>query len=367
MHILGIETSCDETGVAIYDSKANCLLADVLHSQIALHAQFGGVVPELASRDHIRKTVPLIYEALAHANLTVHDIDAVAYTAGPGLAGALLVGASIGQSLGFALNVPTIAVHHMEAHLFAIFLREQSSTCNVSKDGDDAQPLPRFPFLALLVSGGHTQLVLVEELGKYHLLGETLDDAAGEAFDKVAKILGLPYPGGAALSKLAQHGNSERFHFPRPMVQRSGLEFSFSGLKTFALNTLRAVEREEGRVDICAQSRADIARAFEDALVDTLVIKCRRALQQTQLKQLVLAGGVSANRALRVGLQRMVDKLGGITLHCPQPKFCTDNGAMVAYAGYQYLQRGWQNTTTAINIFPRWPLERERLQNQEQK
>lgn len=400
MNILGIETSCDETGVAIYavadsdvavDNAPNSgrLLANVLYSQIPLHAKFGGVVPELASRDHIRKTTPLIQETLAAANLNIRDINTIAYTAGPGLAGALLVGAGIGQSLGFALNVPTIAVHHMEAHLLAVFLEENI----VHNDGEPSAPTlqphsppqhPRFPFLALLVSGGHTQLVQVDNIGKYRLLGETLDDAAGEAFDKVAKILGLPYPGGAALSALAIKGNPLRFYFPRPMVNRPGLDFSFSGLKTFALNTLRnaatAAENKnlsrtlggkenKNTIDSAAsneldkgddangfeQTRADIARAFQDAIVDTLAIKCRRALQQTKLNQLVLAGGVSANQALREKLRQMTKKEGA-TLYCPHPKFCTDNGAMIAYAGYRYLLCGKQNIDHAINIFPRWKM-----------
>ena len=288
MRVLGIETSCDETGIAIYDDKAG-LLANQLYSQIKLHADYGGVVPELASRDHIRKTVPLIQAALKEANLTAKDIDAVAYTAGPGLVGALLVGATIGRSLAFAWDVPAIPVHHMEGHLLAPMLEEKT---------------PDFPFVALLVSGGHTQLISVTGIGEYTLLGESIDDAAGEAFDKTAKLLGLDYPGGPVLSKMAQQGVEGRFVFPRPMTDRPGLDFSFSGLKTFAANTIRQNDDSE-------QTRADIARAFEDAVVDTLAIKCRRALEQTGFKRLVMAGGVSANRTLRAKMAMIMEQLGG--------------------------------------------------------
>jgi N6-L-threonylcarbamoyladenine synthase len=276
MRVLGIETSCDETGIAIYDTE-NGLLANQLYSQVKLHADYGGVVPELASRDHVRKTLPLIKEALKEANLSAADIDGVAYTAGPGLVGALLVGATIGRSLAFAWNVPAIPVHHMEGHLLAPMLEDNP---------------PEFPFVALLVSGGHTQLISVTGIGEYTLLGESIDDAAGEAFDKTAKLLGLDYPGGPLLSKMAQQGVAGRFTFPRPMTDRPGLDFSFSGLKTFAANTIRGNEND-------AQTHADIARAFEDAVVDTLAIKCKRALEQTGFKRLVMAGGVSANRTLR--------------------------------------------------------------------
>lgn len=327
--ILGIETSCDETGVAIYDATQG-LIADVLYSQVAMHAQYGGVVPELASRDHIRKTIPLIKQALTQANKTLDDISAIAYTAGPGLIGALLVGATIGKTLGLALNKPTIAVNHMEAHLLAIFLENHQ---------------PHFPFITLLVSGGHTQLVQVDAIGKYTLLGETLDDASGEAFDKVAKIIGIPYPGGVALTKLAQHGNPQRFRFPRPMTQRKGLDFSFSGLKTFALNTFNATDKTE-------QDKCDIAYAFQDAITDTLVIKCKRAIHQTKLNTLTLAGGVSANQELRRKLQILADK-ENIQLFCPQVKYCTDNGAMVAYAGYRRYLLSNIDSNLAINVFPR--------------
>lgn len=295
MRVLGIETSCDETGIAIYDDKAG-LLANQLYSQIKVHADYGGVVPELASRDHIRKTVPLIQAALKQANLTSADIDAVAYTAGPGLVGALMVGATVGRSLAFAWGVPAVAVHHMEGHLLAPMLEEKS---------------PEFPFVALLVSGGHTQLISVTGIGEYELLGESIDDAAGEAFDKTAKLLGLDYPGGPVLSRMAQQGTEGRFVFPRPMTDRPGLDFSFSGLKTFAANTIRENADDE-------QTRADIARAFEDAVVDTLAIKCKRALEQTGFKRLVMAGGVSANRTLRAKMEEVLKQRGGGVLCTPR-------------------------------------------------
>lgn len=332
MKILGIETSCDETGIAIYDDQ-NGLLANQLYSQIDLHADYGGVVPELASRDHIRKTVPLIKAALKESNLTPQDIDGVAYTAGPGLIGALLVGASIGRSLAYAWNVPAIAVHHMEGHLLAPMLEKNP---------------PDFPFIALLVSGGHTQLIKVTQIGHYQLLGESIDDAAGEAFDKTAKLLGLDYPGGAKLAKLAQSGNPNRFHFPRPMTDRPGLDFSFSGLKTFAANTVHQHQ------PLDEQTKADIARAFEDALVDTLVIKSKRALEQTGYKRLVIAGGVSANLTLRQRLAELMQKIHG-QVYYPRVEFCTDNGAMIAYAGMIHL-KAHQFAELAINVRPRWPL-----------
>jgi N6-L-threonylcarbamoyladenine synthase len=354
MYILGIETSCDETGVAIYDSEATCLRADVLYSQVEMHAKFGGIVPELASRDHIRKTLPLIQEVLNKAALKLQDLHAIAYTAGPGLVGALLVGATLGKSLGFALNIPTIPVHHMEAHLMAVFIEEISNNSNsTTTTTSKGEQHPQFPFLALLVSGGHTQLVHVEKFGSYQLLGETLDDAAGEAFDKVAKILGLGYPGGAALSALAIKGNPQRFHFPRPMINRPGLDFSFSGLKTFALNTLQATSQAKtsGTEKIAEQTRADIARAFEDAIVDTIAIKCKRALNQTGLRRLVLAGGVSSNQALRQKLHHMTKKEGA-ELYYPPPKFCTDNGAMIAYTGYCRLLLRQQAQDEAAALSP---------------
>jgi N6-L-threonylcarbamoyladenine synthase len=337
MRILGIETSCDETGVAIYDSERG-LLADRLYSQVALHAEYGGVVPELASRDHIRKTLPMITQTLALARLEGTDIDGVAYTAGPGLVGALMVGAAIARSLAYAWSVPAVAVHHMEGHLLAPML--------------ESEP-PGFPLVALLVSGGHTQLVKVEGIGRYQLLGESLDDAAGEAFDKTAKMLGLPYPGGPHVARLACQGNARRYRFPRPMTNRPGLDFSFSGLKTFTLNTIAAETRDGAPLD--EQTRADIAAAFEDAVVDTLALKCRRALQQTGLRQLVIAGGVSANVQLRRKLQAMCARLDSRVFYA-RPQFCTDNGAMIAYAGCQRLLAGEQQDL-GIAVRGRWPLE----------
>ncbi|MGG4663655.1 MULTISPECIES: tRNA (adenosine(37)-N6)-threonylcarbamoyltransferase complex transferase subunit TsaD [Providencia] len=331
MRVLGIETSCDETGIAIYDDELG-LLANQLYSQIKVHADYGGVVPELASRDHIRKTVPLIQAALKEANLTREDIDAVAYTAGPGLVGALMVGATVGRSLAFAWNVPAVAVHHMEGHLLAPMLEEKS---------------PEFPFVALLVSGGHTQLISVTGIGEYELLGESIDDAAGEAFDKTAKLLGLDYPGGPVLSRMAQQGTPGRFVFPRPMTDRPGLDFSFSGLKTFAANTIRENADDD-------QTRADIARAFEDAVVDTLAIKCKRALEQTGFKRLVMAGGVSANRALRAKMEEVLKQRGGEVFYA-RPEFCTDNGAMIALAGLIRL-KGGTTTGLGVTVRPRWPL-----------
>lgn len=309
MKVLGIETSCDETGVAIYDSEQG-LIANQLYTQIALHADYGGVVPELASRDHIRKTAPLIRAALKEADLTAEDIDGIAYTAGPGLVGALLVGATIARSLAFAWNVPAVSVHHMEGHLLAPML-------------ESPQNRPHFPFVALLVSGGHTQLVRVDGVGKYELLGESIDDAAGEAFDKTAKLLGLDYPGGAALSRLAEKGSAGRFTFPKPMTDRPGLDFSFSGLKTAAANTIRQTIKQKG--DLTEQTKADIAHAFQTAVVETLAIKCKRALQQTGYNTLVIAGGVSANKQLRHRLAQLMHALGGKVFY-PSPQFCTDNG-----------------------------------------
>ncbi|WP_409025826.1 tRNA (adenosine(37)-N6)-threonylcarbamoyltransferase complex transferase subunit TsaD [Gallibacterium anatis] len=331
MKVLGIESSCDETGVAIYDEEKG-LIANQLYTQISLHADYGGVVPELASRDHIRKTAPLIQATLQEADLQPEDIDGVAYTTGPGLAGALLVGAMIARSLAYAWNVPALGVHHMEGHLLAPMLEER---------------VPEFPFLALLVSGGHTQLIQVNGIGDYQLLGESIDDAAGEAFDKTAKLLGLDYPGGAALSRLAEQGNPNRFVFPRPMTDRPGLDFSFSGLKTFAANTVAQYPQDQ-------QTRCDIAYAFQAAVVDTLAIKCQRALTQTGLKRLVIAGGVSANKQLRQRLAALMKKLGGEVFY-PAPQFCTDNGAMIAYAGFLRLKAGEQ-TGLAVEVRPRWKM-----------
>ena len=336
MIVLGIETSCDETGVALYDSEKG-LLADVLYSQVKMHAEYGGVVPELASRDHVRKLLPLIKEVMQRADLTASQVDAIAYTAGPGLIGALMVGASTGRSLAMAWGVPAIGVHHMEGHLLAPMLEENP---------------PEFPFVALLVSGGHTQLVKVTAIGEYHLLGESLDDAAGEAFDKAAKMLGLDYPGGPLVARLAEQGDRTRFRFPRPMTDRPGLDFSFSGLKTFTLNTI-AKHTQDGVLD--QQTQADIAAAFEEAVVETLAIKCRRALQETGLKQLIIAGGVSANRRLRERLDAVVTKEKA-SLFYARPEFCTDNGAMIAYAGCQRLLAG-QSSGLVIEAKPRWSME----------
>jgi len=338
MRVLGIETSCDETGVAVYDSTEG-LLADRLFSQVDIHARFGGVVPELASRDHIRKALPLIHEVLQAANTPLSAIEGIAYTAGPGLVGALLVGASIGRALGMSLGIPTIGVHHMEGHLLAPML--------------ETHP-PEFPFVALLVSGGHTQLVQVDGIGRYTLLGESLDDAAGEAFDKVGKMLGLEYPGGPRVAALALEGTPGLYKFPRPMTNRPGLDFSFSGLKTFVRNTLADAAEAVAPEPVSRQAKADIAFAFEDAVVQTFIIKCRRALQQTGMKILVIAGGVSANLALRAGLQTMVEKERA-QLFYAQPRFCTDNGAMIAYAGCQRLVAG-ESDSLALDVKPRWPL-----------
>ncbi|KFN43488.1 tRNA (adenosine(37)-N6)-threonylcarbamoyltransferase complex transferase subunit TsaD [Arenimonas oryziterrae] len=331
MRVLGIETSCDETGVAVYDTETG-LRAHALYSQIALHAEYGGVVPELASRDHVRKLLPLIRQTLGEAGLDIADLDGVAYTAGPGLVGALMVGAAAGRALAWSLEVPAIGVHHMEGHLLAPLLEDPS-----------LQP----PFVALLVSGGHTQLVAVEAIGDYRLLGETLDDAAGEAFDKTAKLMGLPYPGGPELARLAESGRPGLFKFSRPMTDRPGLDFSFSGLKTQVLLAWQASDRSD-------QTRADIARGFEDAVVDTLAIKCERALKQSGARTLVIAGGVGANLRLRAKLQQMTGKLGGRACF-PRPAFCTDNGAMIAFAGALRLQSGQQADAT-VTVAPRWDM-----------
>ncbi|TRY12529.1 tRNA (adenosine(37)-N6)-threonylcarbamoyltransferase complex transferase subunit TsaD [Shewanella hanedai] len=332
MRVLGIETSCDETGIAVYDDELG-LLSHTLYSQVKLHADYGGVVPELASRDHVRKIVPLVKQALAEANCTFDDIDGVAYTKGPGLVGALLVGACMGRALAYSWDKPAIGVHHMEGHLLAPMLEDD---------------VPAFPFLALLVSGGHSMLVGVEGIGKYEVLGESVDDAAGEAFDKTAKLMGLDYPGGPRLSKLAAEGETGHYRFPRPMTDKPGLNFSFSGLKTFAANTI-AKEPDDH------QTRANIALAFEEAVVDTLSIKCRRALTQTGYQNLVIAGGVSANTRLRSSLAEMMTFLGG-KVYYPRGEFCTDNGAMIAYAGLQRLKAG-QMDDLGVKGVPRWPLD----------
>jgi len=336
MKVLGIETSCDETGVAVYetsdDGRAGALRAHALYSQIALHAEYGGVVPELASRDHVRKLLPLIRQTLAEAGMTIADVDGVAYTAGPGLAGALLVGAAAGRALAWALERPAIAVHHMEGHLLAPLM--------------EADP-PAPPFVALLVSGGHTQLIAVEAIGCYRLLGDTLDDAAGEAFDKTAKMMGLAYPGGPELARLAEGGRANAYKFSRPMTDRPGFDFSFSGLKTQVLLAWQASDGSDS-------ARADIARGFEDAVVDTLAIKCERALRATGARTLVVAGGVGANRRLRARLEKLAAELGGRVCF-PRPEFCTDNGAMIAYAGALRLAAG-QHEGESIAVYPRWDM-----------
>ena len=335
MKVLGIESSCDETGVAVYDTAlpgAAGLRAHAVYSQIALHAEYGGVVPELASRDHVRKLLPLIRQTLAEADLSVADLDGVAYTAGPGLVGALLVGAGVARSLAWALDVPAVAVHHMEGHLLAPLMEDDP---------------PAAPFVALLVSGGHTQLVAVDAIGSYRLLGETLDDAAGEAFDKTAKMMGLPYPGGPQLAKLAEGGTPGVFRFARPMTDRPGLDFSFSGLKTQVLLAWRNSDQSDA-------TRADIARGFEDAVVDTLAIKCERALDAAGCDTLVIAGGVGANKRLRAKLTDMCAKRGGRACF-PRPALCTDNGAMIAFAGALRLEAG-QREDAAVHVTPRWDM-----------
>ncbi len=331
MYILGIESSCDETGVAIYHSKKG-LINHFLYSQVAMHSEYGGVVPELASRDHIRKLIPLIRQSLQQDQLNPTDIGGIAYTAGPGLMGALLVGAATATSLAWAWQIPAIAVHHMEGHLLAPMLEENP---------------PEFPFVALLISGGHSLLVEVKGVGQYRLLGESLDDAAGEAFDKTAKMLGLGYPGGPKLSLLAEKGQ-EQIRFPRPMTDRPGLDFSFSGLKTFTMNTYNAGNKTE-------QDKANIACSFQNAIADTLSIKCKRALQQTGLSRLVVAGGVSANKQIRQSLNKMVKKENA-QVFFPRLEFCTDNGAMIAYAGCQRLLAG-QHEKTEIIAKARWPID----------
>ncbi|UDG79505.1 tRNA N6-adenosine threonylcarbamoyltransferase [Candidatus Ecksteinia adelgidicola] len=333
MRVLGIETSCDETGIAIYDDKQG-LLANKIYSQIKLHSNYGGVVPELASRNHTRKIIPLIQSVLKETNLSGKDIHGVAYTAGPGLIGSLLVGATVGRSLAFSWNVSSVPIHHMEGHLLTPMLENTSLS---------------FPFVGLLISGGHTQLIHASNIGEYKLLGQSLDDAVGEAFDKTAKLLGLNYPGGVMLSKIAKDGILNRFIFPRPMTGRPGLNFSFSGLKTFAANIIRSNNNDN-------QTRADIARAFEDAVVDTLIIKCKRALNYTGLKKLVIVGGVSANATLRKKISKVMHKRGE-KVFFPHPKFCTDNGAMIAYAGLIRLKHNTKKTLN-ISVYSRWSMEK---------
>ena len=332
MKVLGIESSCDETGIAIYDSDSG-EMRQRLFSQIERHREYGGVVPELASRDHVARAAPMVAEIVADSG-SFDDIDAIAYTRGPGLIGALMVGANLARGLAWALQRPLLGVHHMEGHLLAPMLADEK---------------PELPFVALLVSGGHTLLVDVREIGAYRILGETLDDAVGEAFDKTAKLLGLPYPGGPELARLADSVNRSRFEFPRPMTTRPGLEFSFSGLKTAALNLVREHE------PLDEPTRAEIAHAFQAAVVDTLRIKCRRALEQTGYQNLVVAGGVGANRCLRASLEAAMDRLGA-RLYVPALEYCTDNGAMIAYAGALRLQHG-QRDTEPVDVLPRWSLE----------
>lgn len=337
MLVLGIETSCDETGVALYSSEKG-LLGHTLYSQIAVHSEYGGVVPELASRDHVRKLLPLIQQLLEQCNISKNQLEAIAYTQGPGLVGALMVGACTGQALAMSLGIPAIGVHHMEGHLLAPMLEENP---------------PSLPFVALLVSGGHTQLVRVDGIGHYKLLGESLDDAAGEAFDKAAKMLDLDYPGGPHIARYAEKGKLGRFDFPRPMVDRPGLDFSFSGLKTFTLNTVEKTKQANGLPD--EQTCADIACAFQEAVVDTLVIKCKRALQQENMHTLVIAGGVSANIRLREKLEYKLAKINSQVFYA-RNEFCTDNGAMIAYAGCQRLLAE-QFNGLGVKVTPRWPLD----------
>lgn len=336
MIVLGIESSCDETGLAVYDSEKG-LLAHVLHSQVEVHAEYGGVVPELASRDHIRYLLPLADRVLQQAGIDKHELDGIAYTAGPGLIGALMSGAAVARSLAWALAIPAVEVHHMEGHLLAPLLETKAV---------------QFPFVALLVSGGHTLLSHVAAVGEYAIIGQSLDDAAGEAFDKTAKMMGLGYPGGPVLAKLAESGRSGIFQFPRPMTDRPGLDFSFSGLKTFALNTWEQNREQSDDVD---QLRADIACAFEVAVVDTLLIKCRRALEQTGCSRLVVAGGVGANQRLRQRLHQLAKK-HQFSVSFPRLEFCTDNGAMIAFAGSLRLLAG-QSQPLDIDARARWPME----------
>ena len=335
MLILGIETSCDETGVALYDGLAAKLLAHAVHSQVAMHEAYGGVVPELASRDHVRRLIPLARKLFEDSSRKIADLGAVAYTEGPGLAGALLVGAAFGHGLAFALGVPAIGIHHLEGHLLSPLLSRRA---------------PEFPFIALLVSGGHTQLMRVEGVGRYALLGETQDDAAGEAFDKTAKLLGLGYPGGPALSRLAESGTPGRYRLPRPMIGSGDLELSFSGLKTAVLTLVRGSEPN-------AQFFADVARAFQDAIVEVLVAKCARAMEMSGLTRLVVAGGVGANRQLRAALDAEAAKRG-FDVFYPETELCTDNGAMIAFAAALRLREGEGTTSGAcgFTVRPRWDL-----------
>jgi N6-L-threonylcarbamoyladenine synthase len=343
MLVLGVESSCDETGLALYDTDRG-LLAHALHSQIAMHEEYGGVVPELASRDHIRRAIPLLRQVLQNADVQPKAIDVIAYTQGPGLAGALLVGASIACGLGLSLDKPVLGVHHLEGHLLSPLL--------------SANP-PEFPFIALLVSGGHTQLMRVDGVGQYLLLGETLDDAAGEAFDKSAKLLGLPYPGGPAISRLAEFGNPDAYQLPRPMLHSKNFNFSFSGLKTAVLTV---VKNHPTTANICEQDKADIARGFVDAIVDVLTAKCMSALKHTGLKRLVVAGGVGANQQLRASLNAAAGARRCKVFY-PEMEFCTDNGAMIAFAGAMRLQADPTAASRdyAFSVKPRWPLDQIKI------
>ncbi|WP_295993844.1 tRNA (adenosine(37)-N6)-threonylcarbamoyltransferase complex transferase subunit TsaD [Rugamonas sp.] len=341
MIVLGVESSCDETGIALYDTQRG-LLAHALYSQVAMHEEYGGVVPELASRDHIRRAIPLLQQTLAGAGIAAADIDAIAYTQGPGLAGALLVGSSVACSLALALDKPVLGIHHLEGHLLSPLLAPEP---------------PQFPFVALLVSGGHTQLMRVDGVGQYTMLGETLDDAAGEAFDKSAKLLGLGYPGGPAISRLAEFGDPTAYKLPRPMLHSKDFNFSFSGLKTAVLTVVKNHE-EKIIANICEQDKADIARGFVDAIVDVLTAKCVNALKHTGLKRLVIAGGVGANSQLRASLNEAAAKKK-FKVYYPELEFCTDNGAMIAFAGAMRLMINPQAAQRdyAFNVRPRWPLD----------
>lgn len=332
MLVLGIESSCDETGVALYDSNLG-LLAHALHSQVALHSTHGGVVPELASRDHVHYLTPLMDEVFTSAQVTKKHLDGVAYTAGPGLIGALLVGSCFAKSFAYALGIPALAIHHLEAHILAAQMED---------------PSLEFPFVALLVSGGHCQLIEVSALGHYSLLGDTLDDAVGEAFDKTAKLMGIPYPGGAVLAALADQCESTPYRFPRSMTDRPGLDFSFSGLKTHALNTWGQSNKQD-------KDRLEIAKAFQQAVVDILLIKCQRAIAQSNCKRLVVAGGVGANKTLRLVLKEWITDIGG-EVYFPAIQYCTDNGAMVAYAGCLRMLEGHKDDNLGVHVKARWPL-----------
>lgn len=334
--VLGIESSCDETGIAIYDSERG-LLADTLYSQIDLHRQYGGVVPELASRDHLRKIIPLIDEALIEAKITLNNLDAIAYTAGPGLNGALLIGATVANSLGYANDIPVIPIHHLEGHILSPLLNADSK--------------PKLPFIALLVSGGHSQLIAVHEIGKYEILGDTLDDAAGEAFDKTAKMLGLPYPGGKYIAELAETGVDE-YKLPRPMLHSGDLTMSFSGLKTAVLTLIKNLQAQQ--IEIAGQTLNNLARSIEESITDVLVKKSAMALAQTGIKNLVVSGGVSANLRLRNKLDNLAQK-NNYNIHYPPLKYCTDNGAMIALAGSIHIKN--QHNNYSYTVKPRWNLE----------